>query len=193
MLKAGDLNQKISIKRPVSTQNASGGYATGYATVLNTYARVRELRSNPQLEASQESITNELEVAIRYRKSHPINNGDIINWRSFTYEINNILVDPLRTSIIFRMVSSMNTSDRGINDTEYTPFPFEGELPNLNNIIIQIDNLAVNKAVNNTNPNVIQIGDKIWGFIGDAFIAGTVNALPYTTPGNITLAVNGMQ
>lgn len=117
MIRAGDLNQKISIKRPASVQNASGGFATGYATVLNTFAKVREVRSNPDLIASQEGVSNLLEVLIRYRPVNPVRNGDVIEWRSFEYVVNNMVVDPMRTYIMFTVVSEMNTSDRQINGT----------------------------------------------------------------------------
>lgn len=191
MIKAGELREKITIKRPVSTQNASGGQATGYATVLSTFARIRELSSDPALIAAQESISQVIEILMRYRPVNPVVNGDVIHWRSFEYVVNNIQVDPMRTYILFHLVSSVNTSHRQLNETEYTPFPYSPDGQNLNELIIQIDGLAVNKAVDNEDVNAIEIGDKIWGFIDNEFVAGEVTGLPYTDAGNIDKAASG--
>ena len=191
MIRAGDLNQKISIKRPVSVQNASGGFATGYATVLSTFARVKEVRSNPDLIAAQENVSNLLEVLIRYRPINPVHNGDVIHWRSFEYVVNNMVVDPLRTSIMFTVVANMQLSHRQLNETEYTPFPYSpDDTDDLTNLIIQIDGLAVNKASVNESPTVIEVGDRIWGWLNDSFISGIVLDLPYTDPGNIDFALD---
>lgn len=112
MIRAGDLNQKINIKRPTSVQNASGGHSTSYASVIDTFASVKEKRSNPDLIASQEGVSNLLEVMIRYRPVLDIRNGDVITWRGFEYVINNMIVDPLRTYILFTVIANMNTSGR---------------------------------------------------------------------------------
>lgn len=183
------MNQKISIKRPVSVQNASGGFATGYATVLSTFARVKEVRSNPDLIAAQENVSNLLEVLIRYRPVNPVHNGDVIHWRSFEYVVNNMVVDPHRTSIVFTVVANMQVSHRQLNETEYTPFPYAPDAQDLTTLIIQIDGLAVNKGEGNTDVNEIEIGDYCFGWEGDELLGFRVTGLPYTDPGNRVYAL----
>ena len=56
--------------------------------------------------------------------------------------------------------------------------------------ILKIDGYQVWKGAGNTDYDDIEVGDKIFGWNGDTLIAGEVNALPYTTSGNIDFALN---
>lgn len=54
-----------------------------------------------------------------------------------------------------------------------------------------IDGLQVDKGYGNSDLKNIQVGDKIVGWIGDTYVAGTVTALPYTDIENINQAIKG--
>lgn len=112
MIKSGELREKLLIERPTRTPIGGGAYETTYTTVLNTFAKIVEERSNPQEIANQENIINYVHFKIRYRPVSPIQIGDRMTWRGFFFIVNNIKVDPLRTSIDLYVNSEMETSDR---------------------------------------------------------------------------------
>jgi len=112
MIAAGELDQHILFQEAVRTPNGSGGYITSYVDLISTYARVRELRSDPALIAQQEDIAQTVEVLIRYRPDVPIQNGNRAVWRGFNFTVNNMRVDPKRTSITMVLVSEIETSSR---------------------------------------------------------------------------------
>lgn len=112
MIAAGKLDQHITFQEAVRTPNGSGGFDTTYATVLETFASVRELRSDPTLIAQQEDIKQVVEVIIRYRPDIPIVNGNRAVWRGFNFTVNNMRVDPRRTSITMLLTSEIETSSR---------------------------------------------------------------------------------
>lgn len=112
MLKAGELREKIIVQRPVRVQDNTGGFDTTYTTLLNTFAKVVEERSNPDLVANQENISNYVHFKIRYRPIVPLKIADRLVWRGFNFTVNNIKVDPLRTSIDIYVNQQMETSER---------------------------------------------------------------------------------
>lgn len=115
MIKAGKLREKITFQQPVRMSNDSGGYTTTYTTVLETFAAVEEVSSNPLLIAGQENVDNRVRITIRYRPVIPIQNGYRAVWRGFNFVVNSIKVDPMRTKIEFFVDSEMETSDRNLN------------------------------------------------------------------------------
>lgn len=117
MVRAGTLREKITFQEPVRVSNGSGGYTTTYTDVLNTFASVEEVRSNPALIANQEDIDQFVKITIRYRPVLPLENGYRAVWRGFNFIVNNIKVDPLRTKIEILVHSEMETSMRGIPST----------------------------------------------------------------------------
>lgn len=112
MLRAGELREKIIVQRPVRVQDNTGGFDTTYTTLLNTFAKVVEERSNPDLVANQENISNYVHFKIRYRPIVPLKIADRLVWRGFNFTVNNIKVDPLRTSIDIYVNQEMETSER---------------------------------------------------------------------------------
>ena len=117
MVSAGRLREKIKFMRPIDVSNGSGGFDTTWEDVLNTFAAVEEVSSNPYLIANQENIDNLVRITIRYRPGIPIQNGYRAVWRGFNFIVNNIKVDPLRTKIEILVHSEMETSMRGIEAT----------------------------------------------------------------------------
>lgn len=111
-LLAGELREKIIVQRPVRVQDDTGGFDTTYTTLLNTFAKVVEERSNPDLVANQENISNYVHFKIRYRPTVPLKIADRLVWRGFNFTVNNIKVDPLRTSIDIYVNQQMETSER---------------------------------------------------------------------------------
>jgi SPP1 family predicted phage head-tail adaptor len=112
ILKAGDLREKIVFKRPVRVSNGSGGYTTTYTDILNTFASVSELSSDPTLIASQENIKQVIKVLIRYRADIAVKIADIILWRGFEFVVSNMKADVMRTYIEFQLTATMETSIR---------------------------------------------------------------------------------
>lgn len=109
---AGELREKLFFQKPVRVSNGSGGQTTTYETYLNTFAKVVEERSNPQLIGSQENAVNYVHFKIRYRPDFPVKNADRLVWRGFNFTVNNIKVDPLRTQIDIYVNSEIETSER---------------------------------------------------------------------------------
>lgn len=109
---AGELRDKISFFNPVRVSNGSGGFTTTYQKYLDTFAKVVEERSNPQLIGSQENAVNYVHFVIRYRPDFPVKNADRLTWRGFNFTVNNIKVDPLRTQIDIYVDSEIETSER---------------------------------------------------------------------------------
>lgn len=112
MLRAGELRERLKVQRPTRTANGSGGMATTYTDILCTNAMVVEERSNPDLIANQENIINYVHFKIRFRPKVFLKIGDRLVWRGFNFTVNNIKVDPLRTSIDIYVNSEMETSER---------------------------------------------------------------------------------
>lgn len=114
---SGRLREKIKFQKPTKVSNGSGGFDTTWADVLNTFAAVEEVSSNPYLIAQQENIDQLVRITIRYRPIVPLQNGYRAVWRGFNFIVNNIKVDPLRTKIEILVHSEMETSMRGIEST----------------------------------------------------------------------------
>lgn len=117
MVRAGELKDHITFQKVVRTSDGSGGFTDTWQDVLSTFAKVEEIRSNPYLVASQEDINTYLKVTIRYRPDVFLENGNRAIWRGFTFIVNNIKVDPFRTSIEIFVHSEIETSNRGIPST----------------------------------------------------------------------------
>lgn len=117
MVSAGRLREKITFQEPTKVSNGSGGFDDTWADVLDTFAAVEEVSSNPYLIANQENIDQLVKITIRYRPVIPIENGYRVVWRGFNFIVNNIKVDPLRTKIEILVHSEMETSMRGIEST----------------------------------------------------------------------------
>lgn len=111
-IRAGELREKVVFQEPVRTSNGSGGYITTYEDRLNTYSKVTEISSNPDLIASQENVKQLVKFTIRYRPVIPIKNAWKCVWRGFEFIVDNIKVDPLRTKIEITTHSEMETSER---------------------------------------------------------------------------------
>lgn len=112
MIPSGVLREKILFQQPVRVPNGSGGYDTTYSDVLETFAKVEEVKSNPDLIAGQENIDQLVNITMRYRPVIPIYNGYRAVWRGFNFTVDNIKVDPLRTKIEIMVHSEMETSNR---------------------------------------------------------------------------------
>lgn len=112
MIGSGLLREKITFQEPVRVSNGSGGFTTTYNDVLDTFAKVEEVRSNSDLIASQENIKQLVKFTIRFRPVINIENGFRAVWRGFNFIVNNIKVDHLRTTIEITAFSEMETSIR---------------------------------------------------------------------------------
>lgn len=111
-IQAGELREKLSFSNPVRVSNGSGGQTTTYTKYLDTFAKVVEERSNPQLIGSQENAVDYVHFKIRYRPDFPVKNADRLTWRGFNFTVNNIQVDYLRTEINIYVNSEIETSER---------------------------------------------------------------------------------
>lgn len=116
-LHAGELRERITIKRPVREQNETGGTKTTYDVIVRTYASVTEVVPSSEVIASQENLKTLVRIKIRFRPTH-IKIGDIIEWRGFTYKVaSSMKVDTLRTTIEITAVSQMETTKRSSEAT----------------------------------------------------------------------------
>lgn len=116
-ISAGSLREKVIFQEPIRVSNGSGGFETTYEEVLDTFASVKEVRSNPYLIANLEDIDQLVKITIRYRPVIPILNGYRAVWRGFNFIVNDIKVDPLRTKIEILVHSEIETSSRGTEAT----------------------------------------------------------------------------
>lgn len=112
VLKSGDLREKITFKRPTRVSNGSGGFTTTYTDILNTFASVTEISSDPTLIAQQENIKQVIKVLIRYRADIAVKIADIILWRGFEFVVSNMKADVMRTYIEFQLTATIETSIR---------------------------------------------------------------------------------
>lgn len=112
MIASGLLREKITFQEALRISNGSGGFETTYIDVISTFAKVEEVRSNPDLIASQENVKQLVKFIIRYRPVINIENGFRAVWRGFNFSVNNIKVDHLRTTIEILAFSEMETSIR---------------------------------------------------------------------------------
>lgn len=117
MIASGLLREKITFQEPSRTPNGSGGFTTTYADALDTFAKVEEIKSNPDLIAGQENVKQLVKFTIRFRPVINIENGFRAVWRGFNFIVNNIKVDHLRTTIEILAFSEMETSLREIATT----------------------------------------------------------------------------
>ena len=124
ILKAGDLREKILFKRPVRVSNGSGGYTTTYTDILNTFASVTEISSDPALIAQQENIRQVIRILIRYRPIAAVKIADLIKWRGVEFVVNNMKVDVMRTYIEFQLTATMETSQRVEVSVTNEGFPY---------------------------------------------------------------------
>ena len=131
MLGAGRLTERINVVRPTHIQRGGHYFKQGFIennyvefeefemveelnTILETYANVRELRVSNDMIASQEDITETLELTIRYRQDVHIKNGDKILWRGRQLEIIGLpsgFINRKEIRIIARMINE--TTDNG--------------------------------------------------------------------------------
>jgi len=113
MIEAGELREIIKIQQPVRIADGSGGFETTYNNIITkTYAKVVEETSKSVVVADQDNIYNKVHFRIRYRPIKHLKLGYRLVWRDFNFTINNIKVDPFRTSISILVSSDMETSER---------------------------------------------------------------------------------
>lgn len=112
MIKAGELREKVMFQRQESIKKDSGGSNFDYTTYLNTFAKVVEETSKGDVSDNRVSISNTLKLIIRFRPGVNIQNGDKVLWRGLEFIVDNLKVDPLRTSIEMNINSHVETSKR---------------------------------------------------------------------------------
>lgn len=112
VLRAGELREKITVKRASRTQDENGDFVTTQNTVLTTFASVVEQRSNPSQVGSKEDVFSYQKIRIRYRSDIFLKNGDLLEWRGNVFTINNFIVDPLRRYIELLLISEIESSER---------------------------------------------------------------------------------
>lgn len=112
MLHAGELKEKIQLVRSTKIPNESGGATFSDIVYLNTFAKIKEISSNPELIGQGEIVQNSILATIRYRTDVEIINGDKMIWREFSFTLNNFKVDPWRTQIEMSLSFESGTANR---------------------------------------------------------------------------------
>lgn len=112
MLRAGELNQKITIERQQSVQQPDGGMITTWVTLHETFASVTEKRPSVDVIAQQPNIHMLIEIKTRYNPEVNVLAGDRITWRGFHFMSMAPKVDPLRRWILFTAHSEMEETER---------------------------------------------------------------------------------
>jgi len=111
-MNAGRLNQKIQFLTPIKSKLDSGGRTFVFVPYMDTFAEVKEVRSDPGTTDNRLAISTAIVVRIRYRPNLYIKNGDKIIWRGLEYIVDNMKVDPLRTIIEIMVSTHTETSKR---------------------------------------------------------------------------------
>ena len=106
MLKLGDLDQRIEFFEEQSIQDDSGNYVVTSVSVLNTFAKIEQLKQSRRLEDAQLKFPSTYNVTILNREGFFPNTSMIIKWRNDTYnitstpEINDVRVQKFYSFII---------------------------------------------------------------------------------------------
>ncbi len=87
MLKLGDLDQRVEFFEEQTTQDSSGNYVVTNVSVLETFAKIEQLKQSRRLEDSQLKFPSTYNVTILNRKGFFPNTNMIIKWRNDTYNV----------------------------------------------------------------------------------------------------------
>ena len=66
-MKAGELDRRILIQRPVPVRNAHGEEITGWVDVASTWAKFERVSGTEEFQAEQRSARQQVRFTIRYR------------------------------------------------------------------------------------------------------------------------------
>lgn len=115
MFSANQLKESISISRPTSVSNGSGGYTTTYTNILTTYAEVKHKSVSNDLIAQGTDLIEVYDFNIRYRQDIKIQKGDRLEWRGRVFEIVGLppgFINREKIKIVAK--TSNTTTDNGI-------------------------------------------------------------------------------
>jgi SPP1 family predicted phage head-tail adaptor len=114
MIKSGELTDRIVFERSQSTQSSNGDLVTIFVPILTTFAKVREKSGGYSFETGSINSESRISIIIRYRPDIALVTGDRVEWRGFSWILENSpVVDAKRTMIIMEATLKIETSDRG--------------------------------------------------------------------------------
>lgn len=121
--KAGELKDRITVERKSVTQSVNGDLVNTWTTILTTWAKVHEKSGGYSFEAGKVNSQSRIETWIRFRPDSFMQVGDRVNWRGFSWLIENSPVsDPFRIWLSFMATLDIDTTQRSSNpeieDTE---------------------------------------------------------------------------
>ena len=85
MFTAGELDQRVDIRREVLTPDAMGGGAHTFETLATVWAKIRPLSGGERREADRTASSANYAAVIRYRND--ITEADIIVWNGERFNI----------------------------------------------------------------------------------------------------------
>lgn len=117
MIRAGELRERITIRRPSRMQNESGGTITTYSDILETFASVDMKTASADVIAQQANLIQPFVFIMRYRTDIEFKIADIIFWRDRTFEIISFDWDILRTKLVIIAKTSNESTSPGTETT----------------------------------------------------------------------------
>ena len=107
MLKLGDLDQKIEFFEEQSIQDDSGNNVVTSVSVLNTFAKIEQLKQSRKLEDAQLKFPSTYDVTILNRAGFFPNTNMIVKWRNDTYNITSTPeIDDVRVQKFYSFIIS---------------------------------------------------------------------------------------
>lgn len=88
-MKLGKYDQKIKFMTEGTTSDGAGGYLPGLIEVLQTFARIEQLKISKNIEQAQMRIDTLYRVGVQARAGFEPNVSHIVVWRGKEYAIIN--------------------------------------------------------------------------------------------------------
>jgi len=88
MIKAGMLNQRITVQAVQRVPDGGGGYDETWAELVTCWAKVEPLAGLERLTAAQQESTTDYRVTIRWREG--LTAEMRVLWRGYTLDVNAI-------------------------------------------------------------------------------------------------------
>ena len=113
MIKSGELTDRIVFERSTSTQGVNGDLVTSFQPILTTFAKVREKSGGYSFDTGSVNSESRISIVMRYRPDISLVTGDRVEWRGFSWILENSpVVDAKRTMIMMEATLKIESSER---------------------------------------------------------------------------------
>lgn len=102
-MRAGTLNRRVQIQKPVTTTDADGTESIVWTNVSTLWANINELQGTDRLEAEQLQHPLTVQVTVRYQPSNKINPAMRVVYGNRVFEVHSVVPDqePPRSLTLF--------------------------------------------------------------------------------------------